>query len=759
MAPFLYEAVMSVFGTSKKTYVSTSVSRLVSDDQIPDPTKKAMIEAVLKNQNIADSILDENLNSSVFKFERMYRYAERGEYFYGLPSARESSEPTVIPVVASVLESLEGQAVTVDYAKLDEALPKHYGYQVLYDDYGYDRIQGEIAVLSQQKGTPVYLKNMLSYVPVTSEADIDFSILQLEDDILPVEYGNRTDAQQDQAVYEALKGIKRVTTTNDFIYDFTVGAQLRVEVFYIWDVAGETQQDSFTVILPDSTDDAPKLFYQVGYFVGPGHYGYWTYPYGSGLHPTLDTFADVQYSKEGTYFPFAIFRRQFTNRTASALEETEEFKTTKRLLAHIDLDFQGLGESIHENPDIADVPQAALVMAVPMNTTNQIESRYLFDYFDRLQAANTRPQVSLNADTNATANNAITWSDADFSLTLSYHDVYKRAVSESFGKPGDYTVGVTDHSYTYTVDVEDRDGTTTETRTAYYKKYHIKKQLTAGLCQVITVVNPVAKYDIDSSRSYESTQDNSILLIPLDYLITRRYKISERTELYHRSLHLVFNAKVVVKLKWYQSGFFKFILLVVAVVLMFIPGGQFAGQVMFVWGLGLTYLAVAMVLVYVAVMVAVSYAFKLLVKEIGAEAAMIIATVLIAYGGYKAFSGAMPAAQTYTALASNLMDASTYVMEQDMKAITDEMEELSALKTKQELELEKAMALLDKNDFLDPFAFIGQQPIYIAGESPTELYTRTIHMGNPADLSYKSIEHYVDISLTLPDINATLERS
>lgn len=764
-----------------KTFVSTSASRMIPDDQIPKSHKKAMIQAIIRGDNISDTMLREGANSSAFKFEQMYRYAKSGQYFYGLPSAREVSEPDVVPIVQSIIGAELNASITVDYLKIAEPIPKHFGLQVLFDDYGYDRFSGEIQSLSDKHGFPVYLKTMISYIPVDSIDDIDFSVIQLEESLVPVNtgyhYGNNSQSNgaTKADIYNYLKDIGRVNTSKDFVYDLEEGAVPRVEVIYVWDEIRETvkqtdtgksytmteavpHESSFVYNIPNSTDENARYFYQVGYRRSGNDYGFWTYEYQSKKYPELDQFFDVQYNREGTYFPFAVFRRQFTNRASSVYDHTEEHKSTAQLLNFINMDYTSIGSSINENPDIADVAQAAMVMAVPMDTENNLEARYLYEYFERLQRTTTNIGFSFdNGFTNRSisANNAITWSDADFSLTLSYNSITNKTIGESFGEVGDYKVDVTDHSLSYTTTVGKNDREQTHTRS--YKNYHIKKQLTSGLCQVITVVNPVAKYDIDYKRSYYSTQDNSILLIPLDYLICKKYRVKEREELYHRSLHLIFNAKKVVKLKWYQRGFFQVIVIIIAIAIVYFSAGQLTDLAVTLVGLveaGLTYLAIVVLLEYILIKAITVYAFRILAKELGDEFAFAVAIILAAYGGWEYMQDNPAMSEMLMAISTNLISANNYVIEQDIRAIMSEQEELSALKTENEKELEKAMELLDNNnDFLDPYTFLGKKPNIIQGESPESMYNRTIHMGNPADLTYKSIEQHVEISLRLPGID------
>jgi hypothetical protein len=100
------------------------------------------------------------------------------------------------------------------------------------------------------------------------------------------------------------------------------------------------------------------------------------------------------------------------------------------------------------------------------------------------------------------------------------------------------------------------------------KTYRYQRQASPGVYDEILVDGLKMTYFIYGD--YTTTGDefnDDFLLIPLDRSITRRYSIPVRELLYARSLHFVFNSRVVTEIKWYQRGIFKALLLIVAIVI------------------------------------------------------------------------------------------------------------------------------------------------------------------------------------------------
>jgi hypothetical protein len=176
-------------------------------------------------------------------------------------------------------------------------------------------------------------------------------------------------------------------------------------------------------------------------------------------------------------------------------------------------------------------------------------------------------------------------------------------------------------------------------------------------------------------------------------------------------------------------------------------GGQLLAGVI----AGTTTLTAAMVVIATKLLVAymISVAIKLFVKEVGAEFAILLAIVAIAFGVITiAEAGGLegaPWATTLLQLSTGLMQAANTV---NMEELMGEAEDFLEMAEEQTKLLDTAKELLEGNTLLNPFV--------IFGESPDDYYNRTVHSGNIGVLSISAISSYVDISLTLPKLEDTL---
>ena len=243
------------------------------------------------------------------------------------------------------------------------------------------------------------------------------------------------------------------------------------------------------------------------------------------------------------------------------------------------------------------------------------------------------------------------------------------------------------------------------------------------------------------------------LLVPLDYYICRSMRYDRKERLYYRSLHFVFNARVTETVKWYERGVFQVILAIAVVVITIYTGGT---------GAALTtalssgaYAAAAIIIIEALVTsylvgIAIQEGMKLVIKELGIDAGIVLAVaafVAAVYGGMTDADWVKHAIQAGNNLTSITMEE--YV-KQEIAAYNSEKQAFELLAEEKMKELEEAENLLQQYPLLDPRSFVAQEPMLIVGESPDSLYTRTVHTGNPGILQYDYIESYVTLNTRLP---------
>lgn len=436
-------------------------------------------------------------------------------------------------------------------------------------------------------------------------------------------------------------------------------------------------------------------------------------------------------------------------------KNTDAYRTSRKLVKYLGIDYDIMAESIDENPDIADVEQAMLVMGVPAVSTDPIECRYLFDYFDTLHA--TMDGTTLSAlssvqtllESGRPKANTIVIKDAQFKMALHNEGIYKRMVAGSIGSVGTHTSVY--ESINVDVDYYDIESGTTSVISTPTKVHKYRRQVAEGLYEEIHVSNLKMTYFVFEEYTTTADEEDDILLIPIDRTITQNYSIGDREILYARSLHMVFNSRVVTKVKWYQTGVFRTLMIIIAVVITIYTGGSDGGQTLAA-AMGLTGTAALVAIVIIDVILTgfiLQKAFKLFVRVFGADVATLIAVLAIVYGGYKLYSmggvtGA-PWAQSMLELSSGLQQA---ILQDKFSDLLEQADQLKLFTEEQNKLLETAQDLLEQSHLLSPFT--------IFGEKPEDFYNRTVHYGNIGTLGITAISSYVDVALTLPKLNDTL---
>lgn len=764
---------MGLFSSKRKTFVETSVIRVVEDEQLPNTRLQALVRAIFNNSDIPLTFVDTMLNAPFRNFERMYRYAERGDYFYGLPNVRVMSSSDGAEQVKTVIEGIENAPVEIEYSYFRPLNHTHAGWKSLNETYAFNESTNEITGLSAVKGYPVYLERMVAVYQLGSGAGPETNTLG-------------TWSQSSQA--GQIPG-RPVGNPEYNLQSLVMGEDARygdnetdsVELHCIWEVpavydenTGELVTEAVIhreIITVDLTDyDSDKEYFQAKYKTninGIPKIHYWVYQPEDGLYPSLDNVFAHNYTNPGTFFPFAIFRREKQNRATSALENTEEYQSTKKLLNYIGIDFQDFSDSVHENPDIEDIEQAVLMMAVPITTEHPLEMEYLFSFFSNAHSLmSSQKPVTFYSDyvrgqmrKKPDDSYAIEIADADFRVILSFDGLTKGFTTATIGEPGTYLNEIFD-----TQDVVDLPFGLDVPGISTRVTRRIRRQVTATVCEDIYIINPTLRYDIYQGKSVIGAADDERTLIPLDYSLCKSMKALDREELYFRSLHFVANSRVTVKVKWYESGWFKTILLVVAVVVTIMVGIEAFSTVYASFQAGGALVALVELLFIsieiLAITAALKMTFSLIVNAIGVEAAIYLAVAFAVYGGYRSFQagglGQDVWAERLLQASNGLTDAAGGVLKELFADYQLELQEFQSMKEEALEELQKAQDLLGTQGLLDPLSFTGLQPMVIHGETPDNYYNRTVHSGNVGVLSYEIIENFVDISLRLPTIQDTL---
>jgi hypothetical protein len=771
---------MGLFSSKKKTLVDTAVMRVVEDKMVPDSVLRAILQTNIDGSDVVENLRANLLSGGFRNFERMYRWAAKpGNYHYGLPDVTLLNSNQGNDRVQPIIEAEIGESITLDYVRYRPANHAHLAWKKLTEEYGFLAGTNDLSNLSaektealgqQEEGNEITIKVSITKITSTYNEDPDS----------PPEASSISNWTGDTSLPEIPEGLDSglgwlYGGSNYHWVDevrYGPGELDGAIIEYQWrDENDEAHTD--TLNFSFNYDGEQEFFharYSYEHSTLGTQRGYWFYDPSEERHAELDTLFDprsLSYANPGTYFPFAIFRRDKDNRASENKIGTAEYDSTKELLKFIDVDFAELGAQIHENPDVQDVAQAVMMMAVPLTTEDQIELDYLHRYFKRLigqlpREATTSvtelmpPRAQNNYSStqlNEVASHAIVIKDADFEVNLSFEHLSATLKRGTIGEIGEFTNTLEIHEMIENW-FELPPGTT-------FRRRIIRKQIYPGLFEEVVISDPKTRYQITRKKGVNGFADDERLLIPLDYNITRNMPTSDKEDLYYRSLHLVFNSAVVTKTKWYETKIFQTILVVVAIAITIYTLGQTWQAAVAAAGVGAATSAVVVIFIQLILQqmligFVLKLAFAQLVELIGVELAFLVAVVLAVYGMSKGFN----AVGVEKATADNLLNASTGLtsaidadIQKGVAELIDEQGEFQLFAEAKNTELEEANALLDNNTVINPYEFVGREPTVYPNEAPTDFYNRTTHIGNPGVLSLQIIENFVDISIKLPQLN------
>lgn len=736
---------MGLFSTKTIVTVATSVSRVLDDATLPNSIKKGTLQSIIQSGQLIEEILDESLNGISNKAERMYQFGQR-DYLYGLPTSSSHLSKSAGAVVKDIIELSEGRGVNLLYYHYGPLNNLHYGWQTLTNQYGYKHATNELTELSAQKNTPVYLHDLQVVVTEATAAELTNGALAQWGVAATAGYTPLRPAQNGSITRQQTPfGVDPNASEDHYL----------LTAMWVDPTTRQVRTEVITFGLPLETWAEyyqAKYSYQIG---STTYIKYFTYHAGSGSYLALDMLYDPAYDDIGSFFPFGYFR--YNRQSSSANTGSDEYANETKLMKYLGLNFKQVADGVNSNPDIGNVESALLMMAVPADTSDPTEQRYLFDFFKGLyiQSASTGSPMSVvgaeiadalygNRPPSAVG---MVIQDKRFKSALGMRGIYRVLKYGSFGAIGSHQSGTTMVPVTDTGVIIGSPGSE-YTKTSYRSAHYYRKQLTETLYEEYQVIDLQMTYHVWGS--YTATTKT---IVPIDRSITKHYHAFDREHLYARSLHYVFNSKFEQHIKWYQQAWFRTLIIIGSLAITVFSGGLGGGSALAAAIAAGTAATIKYVLIYyILIPLAVKFVLKLFVKMLGPEFAMVAALVLAVYAGYSALDAGSvqgaPWAKELLQLSSGMMrQVQTYYTEA-LKGLSEQATQFGMYIDQKNEELETANKLLEHTSLISPFV--------IFGEKPDDYYNRTVHSGNIGVNSIDAVYNYVGISLELPTLSDTL---
>ena len=693
---------MGLFSKTVTTYASQAMS-LIEDNPKFIPT--TIRKAILSGSDIMSSIQGALTNNIALSAKHYYTYG-RDHYLYGLPTGTFVGYYVDVNAIHGVLESIEGVPVYLASATAASEPDGRFFILPWLNSVSY----------SWANNSFTYLDRECTFISAEVTADNTVT--------LTYQYETTTVDRAPSLVTARLILSANVTFNSLYV----------LAIYYLLDEAG----------LP--TGDA-KFF---------------TYLVSSEVYPEI-TPTNTK-AQEAPYYPVVPIRYKNTS-----LSDMDGYSTAKKLLKKIGVKVDDVLTGIESNPDIKDIDYAFIILGFNMDTTSSYAVEYMHNYFSFLADNSIYDKMSFTTwydkftdgeVNNPPPMNRLVVSDVMYKSEITYKYITKKVVSGVIGTTG-------------TVDKE----IIIREREPYYIGNHgefsiasvfyvedsslfLRKQITdssyeeievRGLMHTNIVNGANIKGRIESTlKEVVEDKDNNNFIVPLNsYIFDHTLSVTKRINLMYDCIQIIINSYEKTKLKWYQTGFFQFVMLVITIVLTIYGLPELGVTLQTATAAEIAVMLATQLAIAVAVQLAVRVAIKALGVN-GALAAILIVVAAVATYRFAGGSGMknLPWAKEMMSAVNTLPSA----YNKEVSAMTkDIMEDMAAFQQSAQTQLDeihKKLEEITKQSNLDPLGIFALMDYY-PNESIDDYYYRHCHMGNPGVLTLDAITDYVDNMLNI----------
>ncbi len=590
--------------------------------------------------------------------------------------------------------------------------------------------------------------------------------------------------------YEDPLDPKWEVTFDDASFRYETDTYFEIEVFFIiTDTIGTDPTYTTSKIYDITTFGLDSTVYQAVYntLANPTELVYWLYDVSDNTYPTIYVPNHAENWETGNeardFAPF-IPLRQF-GYTLSESHKPERYEDAKKALDIIDIPYGDIIESLNDNPDIGDVYHAHVGFMIDPADESDAMADYLWHHMkqERLLARNRTTyeiQFLFGSDTyNGFFYDTTSWiadteydSDVHYTTSQAARSYYIRMgcafIEETFhlgtfDKRKEYYV-----SNTYTADPTGPYAGQTSTAKEF-RYLIVRKQLTPSMYSEILVVDPIVIDQVYAPQGggsvrhlshtpfwvYGQEPDDQNIRIPLRMsALKSMHNTLDKTYIIQSSMTLLIYGLTVQKLKWYETGVFRGLLIIVAIFLAAVTLQPEIALIATAATLATAaFLTLSLVIEVLIFHLVIDYSVEFLTKEFGLETTfiVIVATAALAATGAGLDAAnllTIPSIETLLGVTVAALGAFTQETVDEIKEIGREQDLFLESAAERQEEIDAASDLLStKIEYLD---LVTKSPIYV-DETPTQFFTRTIHTGNIGVTSLDVIHNYVDDSLRLPD--------
>jgi hypothetical protein len=315
--------------------------------------------------------------------------------------------------------------------------------------------------------------------------------------------------------------------------------------------------------------------------------------------------------------------------------------------------------------DNADIYSAYLMTVLDPNINDNVHNKVMFEMFDLMGSGGSVSVSISHLDMSYTFGLA----KAEITGVVAPVGGYVRSYQPSVAGTSDSDGGTSSPGQSSVMTLRYQGSTTT------YKE--------------IQIIDFSQTYTISGHKittTFDNTSGQTQLLIPLQ--VFNGLEFNEWCTIYETGLSfLVFAAKTV-RVHWYETGLFRFVMIIIAIILMIIPGTQGAGMTLMQFA---TRVVVMMAVMYVANWIAVQIG-----GPVGAIIGAIVAVVAASYFGYIDISGS----QGWLQLANTGLNTINQNTQHEMDKLAADYEGYMAMMKEKIDDLEKKIEEYNDNGIM-----------------------------------------------------------
>lgn len=619
---------------------------------------------------------------------------------------------------------------------------------------------------------------------------------------------------------------------NNKTYDAVISGDTCTVTFHYTDNLGAPQTwtaPSFSLGLPSSGD----LWIMARYRVTgePDNFDYFFYEVGSGLIPEIDD-AIQQLEFESEYLPIAILMHDkvwFDEQDNLILEEGLD-----KLLKYIALDPYDIKEDFLdsiENPDpetppdqvpaIEDIWDFFVHFSMPLRTVDRAAREYLWRFYKHLtlqtwttfdqynswvvSRSGPQPQSTFSVEegelyTGYIARYAWSYIKETTHSGVFHPPVWTRPLKTGECWSAEHMLG----SYNYNVGLDLVHGEgmynvasgTAEGEEHTYTVVVRQNKLSEGLglptYTAILMMGPSMEYQINTSEvpvgvgsggyvDYryrfvdvklfpEDPDEDSEFRWPINVGVLKSMSAMKREPALQEALAATVFLVDRVKVKWYQKGFFKWLIIIIVIIVVIVTYqyqllGTVATMASTAFAAGAVGTAIAFAALYVAMVFALGFLISFAGSLIGGtwgQLFVLLATIYLAggtsflsnigttWGNMVSSFGWGNAAAFLQSIGPVISIGRVIIENRALAGLESDMRDFTKTAREKFEELRNAWDELgDKPGWLDPLDLVGafQAQWYI--ESPDQFLKRTLN-ANPGILGYDMVNNFADMALLLP---------